>query len=70
MITAIIVYSHSLASRIADCVQPDNTPEIHIKSTQEKVLAVIQTKGVRTMVASCDDLFVNLEVARDTLTDS
>jgi hypothetical protein len=70
MVTAIVVYSHPQASRIADCVKPDNTPEIHIKSTQQKLLAVIQTKGVRTMVASCDDLFVNLQVARDTLSDS
>jgi hypothetical protein len=69
MITAIVVYSHPHASRIADCVQPDNTPEIHIKSTQKTVLAIIQTKGVRTMVASCEDFFVNLQVAQDTLTD-
>jgi hypothetical protein len=70
MATAIVVYGHPQASRIVECVQPDNTPEIHIKSTKDKVLAVIQTKGVRTMLASCDDLFVNLQVARDTLNNS
>ncbi len=70
MITAIVVYTHPQALQIANCVEPDNTSEIGVKSTQEKLMAVIQTNGVRTLVASCDDLFVNLQVARDMLSDS
>jgi hypothetical protein len=70
MDVAILIYSHPQASRIAEAVQPDNTPEIRIKSTSEKMLAVILTKGLRTTLASCDDLFVNLQVARDILSES
>jgi hypothetical protein len=70
MITAILVLEHRKASTLVEALQPDNTPEIRMKAIGKKVLAVVRGKNLRTVVASCDDLFVNLQIAQEMLSDS
>ena len=70
MITAIIVYEHPQASLLVEALQPDNTPEILMKAKGKKVLAVLRASKLRTMIASCDDLFANLQIAQAMLCDT
>ena len=67
MMTAILVYEHPQALSIVEALQPDNTPEIKMKATGNKVEIAVQTKKLRTLVASCDDLLSNLQIAQDML---
>jgi hypothetical protein len=70
MITAIIVYEHPQASLLVEALQPDNTPEILMKAKGKKVLGVLRASKLRTMIASCDDLFANLQIAQAMLCDT
>jgi hypothetical protein len=70
MITAILVYEHPQASSLVEALQPDNTPEIRMKPLGNKVLVVLRGNNLRTVVASCDDLFTNLQIAQEMLCDS
>lgn len=70
MITAILVYEHPQASSLVEALQPDNTPEIRMKPIGKKVLVVVRADNLRTVVASCDDLFANLQIAQEILCDS
>jgi hypothetical protein len=70
MIAAIIVYQHPQASLLVDVLQPDNTPEILMKAKGNKVLTVLRASKLRTMIASCDDLFANLQIAQTILSDN
>ena len=67
MITAIFVYEHQQALSIVEALRPDNTPEIKMKATGNKVEITVQTKKLRTLVASCDDLLSNLQIAQELL---
>jgi hypothetical protein len=70
MITAIIVYEHPQASLLVEVLQPDNTPEILMNAKGKKVLGVLRASKLRTMIASCDDLFANLQIAQAMLCDT
>jgi hypothetical protein len=70
MIAAIIVYEHPQASLLVDVLQPDNTPEILMKAKGNKVLTVLRASKLRTVIASCDDLFANLQIAQTMLNDN
>jgi hypothetical protein len=70
MISAIIVYEHPQASLLVDVLQPDNTPEIQMTAKENKVLTVLRASKLRTMIASCDDLFANLQIAQTMLSDN
>jgi hypothetical protein len=70
MIAAIVVYQHAQASLLVDVLQPDNTPEILMKAKGNKVLTVLKASKIRTMIASCDDLFANLQIAQTILSDN
>ena len=70
MISAIIVYEHPQASLLVDVLQPDNTPEIQMMAKENKVLTVLRASKLRTMIASCDDLFANLQIAQAMLSDT
>jgi tRNA threonylcarbamoyladenosine modification (KEOPS) complex Pcc1 subunit len=67
MITAIFVYEHPQALSIVDALQPDNTPEIEMKATGNRLEITVKTNKLRTLVASCDDLLSNLQIAQDIL---
>jgi tRNA threonylcarbamoyladenosine modification (KEOPS) complex Pcc1 subunit len=67
MITAILVYEHPQALSIVEALQPDNTSEIKMKATGNKVAIRVQTKKLRTLLASCDDLLSNLQIAQEML---
>ncbi|MFZ0012338.1 MAG: KEOPS complex subunit Pcc1 [Halobacteriota archaeon] len=67
MITAILVYEHPQALSIVEALQPDNTSEIKMKATGNKVEIRVQTKKLRTLLASCDDLLSNLQIAQEML---
>jgi hypothetical protein len=67
MITAIFVYEHPQALSIVDALQPDNTPEIEMKAIGNRLEITVKTNKLRTLVASCDDLLSNLQIAQDML---
>jgi len=67
MITAKLVYEHEQAPSIAEALRPDNTPEIKMKATGNRLEITVQTKKLRTLVASCDDLLSNLQIAQEML---
>jgi len=67
MITAIFVYEHPQALSIVDALQPDNTPEIEMKAIGKRLEITVKTNKLRTLVASCDDLLSNLQIAQDIL---
>jgi len=67
MITAVIVYEHPQASLLVEALQPDNTPEIRMKAKGEKLLTVLRASKLRTVIASCDDLLANLQIAQEIL---
>ncbi len=67
MITAIFVYEHPQALSIVDALQPDNTPEIEMKAKGNRLEITVKTNKLRTLVASCDDLLSNLQIAQDIL---
>ena len=69
MISAIIVYEHPQASLLVDVLQPDNTPEIQMTAKENKVLTLLRASKLRTMIASCDDLFANLQIAQTMFSD-
>jgi hypothetical protein len=70
MIAAILVYKHLQASLVVEALKPDNTREIRMKAIGEKVLIVVKANNLRTVVASCDDLYANLQIAQELLCDS
>ncbi|HEX7514832.1 MAG TPA: KEOPS complex subunit Pcc1 [archaeon] len=69
MISAVIVYEHPQASLLVDVLQPDNTPEIQMTAKGNIVLTVLRASKLRTMIASCDDLFANLKIAQTMFSD-
>jgi hypothetical protein len=70
MIAAIIVYEHPQAPLLVEALQPDNTPQILMKAKGKKVLAVLRASKLRTVIASCDDFFANLQIAQAMLCDT
>jgi tRNA threonylcarbamoyladenosine modification (KEOPS) complex Pcc1 subunit len=67
MITAIFVYEHAQALSIVEALQPDNTPEIKMKAIGNRLEITVKTNKLRTLVASCDDLLLNLQIAQEML---
>jgi len=67
MLTAILVYEHPDARSIVEALQPDNTPEIKMKATGNRVKLIVKTNRLRTLIASCDDLLSNLQIAQEML---
>jgi hypothetical protein len=70
MITAILVYEHPQAPSLVEALQPDNTPEIQMKPIGKKMLVVVRANNLRTVVASCDDILANLQIAQELLCQS
>ncbi|MGZ4864038.1 MAG: KEOPS complex subunit Pcc1 [Halobacteriota archaeon] len=70
MISAIIIYEHPRASSLVDVLQPDNTPEIQMMAEENNVFVVLRVSKLRTLIASCDDLFANLQIAQTMLSDN
>jgi hypothetical protein len=70
MISAIIIYEHPRASSLVDVLQPDNTPEIQMMAEEHNVFVVLRVGKLRTLIASCDDLFANLQIAQTMLSDN
>jgi len=68
MFTAILVYEHPQAWLLVEALKPDNTPEIKMETTGDKVEIIVKTKKLRTLIASCDDLLSNLQIAQEMLT--
>ena len=69
MMTAILICERPHAPSIVEVLQPDNTPEITMEVRRNTVEITVSTKQLRTLVASCDDLLVNLQIAQDLLSD-
>jgi len=67
MITAILVYEHPQALSVVEALEPDNTPEIKTRATGNTVEITVKAEKLRTLVASCDDLLSNLQVAQEML---
>jgi hypothetical protein len=69
MMTAVLVYEHPDASSIVGALEPDNTPEIKMEARRNTVEITVTTKQLRTLLATCDDLLSNLQIAQEMLSN-
>ncbi len=64
-----LIYEHSQAPLILESLRPDNTSDIHMELQEHRIFISVATQSLRTLIATCDDLLVNLQVATEALTD-
>ena len=64
MTTAVLVYEHPDAPAIAEALLPDNTADIKMLVEGSSVQITVTAKRLRTLMASCDDLLSNIQVAQ------
>jgi tRNA threonylcarbamoyladenosine modification (KEOPS) complex Pcc1 subunit len=69
MMQGVLVYEHPKARLILDSLRPDNTSEIRMKLSGDRITIVVKAKSLRTLLATCDDLLVNLQIAEETLSN-
>jgi len=69
MMRGVLVYEHPKAQVILDSLRPDNTSEIGMKLSRDRITIVVKATSLRTLLATCDDLLVNLQIAEEALSD-
>ncbi len=65
---AVLSFKHSHASLLLESLRPDNTSEIHMELQENRVFIRVASQRLRTLIATCDDLLVNIQVATEALT--
>ncbi len=69
MAHGVLIYEHSQASLILESLRPDNTSDIHMELQDSRLIIRVTAQSLRTLIATCDDLLVNLQVATEALAD-
>jgi len=69
MMRGVVVYEHPKARSILDSLRPDNTAEIVMKLSRDRITIIVKATSLRTLLATCDDLLVNLQIAEETLSN-
>lgn len=69
MAQAVLIYEHSQAPLVLESLRPDNTSDIHIELHGSRIVIRVTSQSLRTLIATCDDLLVNLQVATEALED-
>ncbi len=65
----ILIYEHSEAPLVLESLRPDNTSDIHMGLERGCVVIRVTSPSLRTLIATCDDLLVNLQIATEALAD-
>ncbi len=55
------------AERAALSLQPDNLPNMHLITEEERMTLEFSTEKIGTMLSTIDDLLMNIKIAEDTL---
>ncbi len=66
----ILVYEHLQAPLVLESLRPDNTSDIHMRLQENRLIIRVAAQSLRTLLATCDDLLVNLQVATEALADA
>ncbi len=69
MARGVFVCEHSQAPLILESLRPDNTRDICMEAREDCVVIRVAPQSLRTFLATCDDLLVNLQVAAEALAD-
>jgi hypothetical protein len=67
MIRARITFEGLHAEEIARAVLPDNLPEMVMKAEEQTLTIEFCAQKIGTMLATLDDLLMNLKVAEETV---
>lgn len=67
MIRALLTFQGKDAETIGRAISPDNLPEMVMKAEEEDLSFEFSVQKIGTMLATLDDLLMNLKVAEDTL---
>ncbi len=65
----VLVYRHSQAPLLLESLRPDNTRDIDMELREDCIVIRVASQSLRTFLATCDDLRINLQVAAETLSD-
>jgi len=65
----ILIYEHSEAPLVLESLRPDNTSDVHMELGRGCVVIRVTSPSLRTLIATCDDLLVNLQIAAEALAD-
>ena len=65
----VLTYKHPQASLLLESLRPDNTPDIQMGLQEDRIVIRVIAQSLRTLIATCDDLLANLQVATEALTD-
>ncbi len=66
---SVLIFEHSQAPLILESLRPDNTSDIHMELHESRIVIRVAAQSLRTLIATCDDLLVNLQVATEMLAD-
>ncbi len=69
MAHGVLIYEHSQAPLVLEALRPDNTSEIQMELQGSRLIIRVTAQSLRTLIATCDDLLVNLQVATEALAD-
>ncbi|MGZ4901616.1 MAG: KEOPS complex subunit Pcc1 [Halobacteriota archaeon] len=64
----ILIYEHSQAPLVLESLRPDNTSDVHMVLEGSCVIICVTSQSLRTLIATCDDLLINLQIASEALT--
>ncbi len=62
-----LIFEHSQAPLILESLRPDNTSDIHMELQEHKIIISVAAQSLRTLIATYDDLLINLQVATEAL---
>ncbi len=63
-----LIFEHSQAPLILESLRPDNTSDIQMELQEHRIIISVAAQSLRTLIATYDDLLINLQVATEALT--
>jgi hypothetical protein len=67
MIKATLTFEGSDAENLGRAIEPDNLPEMVMLAEGERLSFQVSVHKIGTLLATLDDLLMNLKVAEETL---
>lgn len=67
MIRALLAFQGKDAETLGRAISPDNLPEMFMKAEGEDLKFEFSVQKIGTMLATLDDLLMNLKIAEETL---
>ena len=66
MINARLTFMGKDANALARAIEPDNLPEMAMKADREGLSFELSVQKIGTLLATLDDLLMNLKIAEET----